>query len=154
MLINLFRRSLIFLFFKPWNTINVYCIPCLNIQFVVIVQLFHCIILVVLDRYNQISRYSIVFLQYFLQYKCPYIQLFFSILSDKMISNSTTCLLNFRIFQTSAPSIVHVDEFHEELSMAEQKKREAERLRLQAAPNKQRFFMDLNKKVNQFLHFT
>ncbi len=29
-------------------------------------------------------------------------------------------------FQTSAPSIVHVDEFHEELSMAERRKREAE----------------------------
>jgi hypothetical protein len=55
--------------------------------------------------------------------------------------------------QTSAPSIVHVDEFHEELSMAERKKREAERLRLNAAaPNKQRFFMELNKKVeNIFL---
>ena len=52
------------------------------------------------------------------------------------------------MLQTSAPSIVHVDEFHEELSMAERKKREAERLRLNAnAPNKQRFFMELNKKV-------
>jgi hypothetical protein len=41
-----------------------------------------------------------------------------------------------------------VDEFHEELSIAERKKREAERLRLNAnAPNKQRFFMELNKKV-------
>ncbi len=43
---------------------------------------------------------------------------------------------------------MHVDEFHEELSMAERKKREAERMRLNAAaPNKQRFFMELNKKV-------
>ena len=55
-------------------------------------------------------------------------------------------------FQTSAPSIVHVDEFHEELSMAERKKREAERLRLNAAaPNKQRFFMELNKKVKKII---
>ena len=57
--------------------------------------------------------------------------------------------VNVQLFQqTSAPSIVHVDEFHEELSMAERRKREAEeRLRQNTAPNKQRFFMELNKKV-------
>jgi len=44
--------------------------------------------------------------------------------------------------------VVHVDEFHEELSMAERRKREeAERQRLSMMPNKQRFFMNMAKKV-------
>ena len=69
-------------------------------------------------------------------------------LMDNPLRNHHTKIQMTSHFQTSAPSIVHVDEFHEELSMAERKKREAERLRLNAAaPNKQRFFMELNKKV-------
>ncbi len=56
--------------------------------------------------------------------------------------------MDLNVFQTSAPSVVHVDEFHDELSTAERRKREeAERQRLNSMPNKQRFFMSFNKKV-------